>query len=58
MQKETGLNIIASGGISSRRTLPSGGGVYGAVLGKSIYDGAIDLKEAVGAFAQQTSARV
>lgn len=49
MQRETGLNVIASGGISSLEDLQKlhEGGVYGAVLGKSIYTGAIDLKEAL-----------
>ncbi len=53
MQKETGLKIIASGGISSMNDLAnlSEAGVYGAVLGKAIYDGAIDLKEALAKFA-------
>ena len=49
MQKETGLSVIASGGISSMQDVENlrESGVYGAVLGRSIYDGAIDLKEAV-----------
>lgn len=54
MQKETELNIIASGGISSMKDLENleEAGVYGAVLGKAIYSGAIDLKEAVRRFPQ------
>ena len=49
MQRETGLNVIASGGISSLEDLQKlhAGGVYGAVLGKSIYTGAVDLQEAL-----------
>ena len=49
MQRETGLNVIASGGISSLEDLQKlhEGGVYGAVLGKSIYTGAVDLQEAL-----------
>ncbi len=49
MQEETGLNIIASGGIASEADLSAlqARGVYGAVLGKSIYEGAIDLKQAI-----------
>lgn len=49
MQRETGLDIIASGGISSLSDLMKlkEEGVYGAVLGKSIYSGAIDLAEAL-----------
>ncbi len=52
MNKETGLSVIASGGISSMRDLENlqESGVYGAVLGKSIYSGAIDLKEAIEKF--------
>lgn len=47
---QTGLSIIASGGISSLddlRRLMAIPGVDGAILGKSIYTGAIDLKEAL-----------
>lgn len=53
MQKETGLNVIASGGVASMQDLTalSESGVYGAVLGKSLYEGAIDLKEALKACA-------
>lgn len=49
MQKETGLSVIASGGISSMQDVKNlkESGVYGAVLGKAIYTGAIDLKEAL-----------
>ena len=52
MQKETELNVIASGGISGMADLKNlhESGVYGAVLGKSIYSGAIDLKEAIQKF--------
>ena len=49
MQRETGLSVIASGGVSGMRDLEAlrERGVYGAVLGKSIYSGAVDLKEAI-----------
>lgn len=52
MHKETGLSVIASGGISAMKDLENlqESGVYGAVLGKSIYSGAIDLKEAIQKF--------
>lgn len=52
MQKETGLSVIASGGISCMDDLRAlqNNGVYGAVLGKSLYGGAIDLKEALKEF--------
>ncbi len=47
---ETGLRIIASGGIKDMEDLRalSAQGVYGAVLGRAIYTGAIGLKEAIG----------
>lgn len=49
MQEETGLNVIASGGISSADDLIKlkEKGVYGAILGRSIYTGAIDLRRAI-----------
>ncbi len=49
MQKETGLDVIASGGVSSLQDLHrlQESGVYGAILGKALYEGAIDLKEAI-----------
>ncbi len=46
----TGLNIIASGGVSSLediKRLQEIPGVTGAILGKAIYTGAVDLKEAL-----------
>ena len=51
MQQQTGLQIIASGGVSSLDDLRSlqENGVYGAVLGRALYDGAIDLREALEA---------
>ena len=44
-----GLNVIASGGISSLGEIKalSEMGVYGAILGKSIYTGAIRLEDAL-----------
>lgn len=49
---ETGLDVIASGGVSSVEDLEklAQNGVYGAILGRSIYEGRIDLKEALGRF--------
>ncbi|MDB4897668.1 MAG: hisA [Firmicutes bacterium] len=47
---QTGLSIIASGGVSSIddiARLRSLEGVTGAILGKALYTGAIDLKEAL-----------
>lgn len=49
LQKEFRMNIIASGGVSTLEDVEvlSGFGVYGAILGKAIYTGAIDLKDAL-----------
>lgn len=49
LQKEFKMNIIASGGVSTLEDVAalSGFGVYGAILGKAIYTGAIDLKDAL-----------
>lgn len=49
MQRETGLRVIASGGISSIKDLYAlkEKNVYGAILGRSIYTGAIDLRKAI-----------
>ena len=51
MQKETELSVIASGGVSSLQDIVNlrDSDVYGAVLGKALYTGAIDLKEALAA---------
>jgi phosphoribosylformimino-5-aminoimidazole carboxamide ribotide isomerase len=51
MQKETGLNVIASGGIASMDDLYrlKKENLYGAILGRSIYTGAIKLAEAIAA---------
>ena len=51
LQRDFGLELIASGGVSSLedvrrlRTL----GLYGAIIGKAYYTGDIDLREAVEA---------
>ena len=44
------MNIVASGGITylDEITVLKSIGVYGAILGKALYTGAIDLKEALG----------
>lgn len=49
LQSEFNMNIIASGGVSSLEDVDALAklGVYGAILGKAIYTGAIDLKEAL-----------
>lgn len=50
--KETGLDIIASGGVSSIEDLKQidSIGAHGAIIGKALYIGAIDLKEALALF--------
>lgn len=52
MVDETGLKIIASGGISSLKDLEilEEIGVYGAIIGKALYENKIDLKKAVEMF--------
>lgn len=49
MQRETGLDVIASGGVKNMDDLYKlkEMGSYGAILGRSIYTGSIDLKEAI-----------
>ena len=49
LQEQTGLSVIASGGVSSMKDIRAlkDRGIYGAVLGKAIYDGKLDLKEAL-----------
>jgi len=48
LQKETGLKVIASGGISSLDDIVklNEAGIYGAIIGKALYEGTVDLKEA------------
>jgi phosphoribosylformimino-5-aminoimidazole carboxamide ribotide isomerase len=52
MVEETGLNIIASGGISSMKDLEMVQQInaYGAIIGKALYEEKIDLKQAVRIF--------
>jgi phosphoribosylformimino-5-aminoimidazole carboxamide ribotide isomerase len=51
---ELSLNIIASGGVSSLKDILYLGymGLHGAILGKALYEGKINLKEAVDATAE------
>ncbi len=55
LTEETGMNIIASGGMSSMEDLRQlyHGGVRGAIIGKALYENRIDLKEAIEAFEKQ-----
>ena len=52
--KKTGLDVIASGGVSSIEDLNRlyEEGIPGAVIGKAIYEGKIVLKDAVERFDQ------
>ena len=45
------LDLIASGGVSSLEDIRAlrGQGLYGAILGKAYYTGAVDLREALEA---------
>lgn len=49
---ETGLNIIASGGVSSLKDLEtlSEINVYGAIIGKALYEKKINLRKAIALF--------
>jgi len=50
MAKTTRIPLIASGGVSSNKDLDALaklGGVTGAIIGKAVYTGAIDLKTAI-----------
>ena len=51
LQQEFHMNIIASGGVSTIEDIRAltALNLYGAILGKAIYTGAIDLKEALEA---------
>lgn len=52
MVEETGLKIIASGGISSMKDLEilDEHKVYGAIIGKALYENKIDFKQAITIF--------
>jgi len=49
LKKELKMNIVASGGITFNEEISSLReiGLYGAILGKSLYTGAINLREAI-----------
>ena len=49
LSESTGLNVIASGGVSSIDDLLAikESGVHGAITGKAIYEGRIDLARAI-----------
>ena len=52
LTEETGLDIIASGGVSCMQDLENlhAAGICGAIIGKALYEGRIDLREAVKRF--------
>ena len=52
LQDETGLTVIASGGVSGMRDLErlSEAGIDGVIIGKALYEGRIDLERAVREF--------
>ncbi len=52
LAEETGLNVIASGGVSCAEDLRNleKAGIYGAILGKALYEHKIDLKEVAKEF--------
>lgn len=52
LTRQTGLNVIASGGVSSMADLEalSRNGIKGAIIGKALYEKRIDLSEAVKRF--------
>lgn len=51
MVKAVGMDVIASGGVSSIQDIKNlkNAGVAGAIIGKALYTGNIDLKEAIAA---------
>jgi phosphoribosylformimino-5-aminoimidazole carboxamide ribotide isomerase len=53
MAEATGLPLIASGGVTTMddlRSIAKVKGIFGAIIGKALYTGAIDLKEAIKEF--------
>jgi len=54
LTEETGLDIIASGGVSSMEDLQNlfDQGIHGAIIGKALYEKRVDLKEAAACFEQ------
>ena len=52
LSDKTGLDIIASGGVSCMEDLEqlSEAGIYGSIIGKAYYEGRVDLEEAVRRF--------
>lgn len=57
LKNETSLNIIASGGVTSINDLKrlNQMGLYGAIIGKALYEKRIDLKEALQCLQKESS---
>ncbi len=49
---KTGLNVIASGGVSALRDIEKINGInaYGVIIGKALYNGSLDLKRVIDLF--------
>lgn len=59
LARETGMPVLASGGVGSvddLRRLAAVPGVVGAVVGRALYTGAVDLREALAAVAAVAAA--
>jgi len=54
---EKGFNVIAAGGVSTMKDLDdlNEAGCYGAISGKAIYEGKIDLKRAIDKFSTNSN---
>ena len=52
LTEATGIDVIASGGVSSMEDLRSlyEAGIKGAIIGKALYEKRVDLREAIEAF--------
>jgi phosphoribosylformimino-5-aminoimidazole carboxamide ribotide isomerase len=51
LARETGLQVIASGGVNSIEDvlrLKAAAGIEGVIIGRALYTGAIDLRELFG----------
>ena len=55
IDKAVSCNIIASGGVSNAQDIRDLQklGLYGAICGKSLYQGTLDLKEAISIAGEQ-----
>jgi phosphoribosylformimino-5-aminoimidazole carboxamide ribotide isomerase len=49
LQEETGLQVVASGGVSKLSDVRSAyqGGLAGVIIGRALYDGDIALRDAI-----------